>query len=146
MTYFSQQAPASFGTFDSAFVSLFCITSGDPLVEFLTFRSDDGVVDGSAMAFLATYILLVNWTLLPISMAVLVDRFIFVSAQAEEDERRERVRAAKSSRLIRNALDPLMEFLTTHYVDATDLKARLRRLFQARARLAPPRCSRFQRR
>lgn len=139
VTYFSDLAPETFGAFDSAFVSLFCISAGDPLLEFIPFRAETGALNGSAVTFLTTYVLLVNWTLLPISMAVLVDRFIFVSAQAEEEERQARVRAAKSSRMISYALDPLMEFLTTHYVDEADLRERLRRLFQARRfSISPP--------
>ena len=39
------------------------------------------------MLYLTTYVLLVNWTLLPVSMAVLVDRFVVASAAAAAEAR-----------------------------------------------------------
>ena len=69
-------------------------------------RGDDGTVNGGPVLFLTTYVLLVNWTLLPVSMAVLVDRFVVVSASAAADERAQRVREAKEGQLVRTPPPP----------------------------------------
>jgi hypothetical protein len=69
VTYFSQISPVDFCTFDAAFVALFRITAGDAWIESLPAHTDDGVVNPGIVTFLITYVLLVNWTLLPIRCA-----------------------------------------------------------------------------
>ena len=138
MTYFSQTSPEDFGRFDSAFVALFRVTAGGSWTQSLPTRAPDGSVAFGPTLFLTTYVLLVNWTLLPVSMAVLVDSFVVVSAGAAREEREQRIFAAKDSQLIKYTLDPLLRHLTTYYVDDADLKDRLQRLFQARSRLPHP--------
>jgi hypothetical protein len=51
----------------------------------LAARGPDGAVALGPTLFLATYVLVVNWTLLPVSMAVLVDSFVVVSAGAARE-------------------------------------------------------------
>ena len=66
MTYFSQAAPDDFGAFDSAFIALFRLSAGDSWIESLPARGPDGAIHTGAVAYHATYVLIVNWTLLPI--------------------------------------------------------------------------------
>jgi hypothetical protein len=132
VTYFSQTSPEDFGRFDSAFVALFKVTAGGVWTQSLAARGPDGSVVFGPTLFLTTYIMVVNWTLLPVSMAVLVDSFVVVSANAAREDRERRIFLAKDSQLIKYTLDPLLRHLTTHYIDDSDLTDRLQRLFQAR--------------
>ena len=65
---------------------------------------------------------------------MLLDNFVMATAQIEaqeqERERRERRLAAR----LQHPLDALLEKLTSEYVDDEDLSARIRAVFQARAR------------
>ena len=76
-------------------------------MQSLITRNDDGTVNSGPVLFLTTCVLLVNWTLLPISMAVLVDRFVAVSASAAAEERAQRVREAKDSQVVSKYLAAL---------------------------------------
>jgi hypothetical protein len=135
VTYFSQTSPEDFGRFDAAFVALFKVTAGGAWTPSLAARGPDGSIAFGPTLFLTSYVLLVNWTLLPVSMAVLVDSFVVVSANAAREDRERRIFAAKDSQLIKYTLDPMLRHLTTYYIDDADLKDRLQRLFQARSLL-----------
>ena len=66
MTYFSQAAPDDFGAFNKAFVALFRITAGDAWIESLPAHGPDGWLNPGSVMYQLTYVLIVNWTLLPI--------------------------------------------------------------------------------
>ncbi len=66
MTYFSQASPNDFGAFDSAFVALFRIAAGDAWIESLPARGPDGQMNVGIAVYQVTYVLIVNWTRLPI--------------------------------------------------------------------------------
>ncbi len=91
MTYFSDSAPDEFGALDRAMVSLFRLPAGDAWVEALPSTGGGGAVDYGVVAYLTSFILVVNWTLLPITLAIMVNSFFVISAaqaQEEEDHRR----------------------------------------------------------
>jgi hypothetical protein len=80
--------------------------------------------------FLVSYVLVVNWTLLPIVFAALVDSFVAASRRGVAEARARRAREARRGLVIQHTLDPLLRFLTVHYVDDADLSGRLGRLFK----------------
>jgi hypothetical protein len=68
VAYFSQASPDDFGTFNSAFVALFRITAGDAWIESLPAHGPNGWLNPGSVMYQATYVLIVNWTLLPIRL------------------------------------------------------------------------------
>ncbi len=66
VTYFSQASPDDFGAFNKAFVALFRITAGDAWIESLPAYGPEGGLNPGSVVFQVTYVLIVNWTLLPI--------------------------------------------------------------------------------
>jgi hypothetical protein len=140
VTSFSDLSPGDFGSFDRAFVALFRIPGGDAWVDSLPYVNDDGTTNMGVVVFLYSFILVVNWTLLPITLAILVNNFVIISTDVEKEESERAYREKKSRAMITYPLDPLVEYLTKQYVDDVDLTDRLQRLFKARgvARGTPP--------
>ncbi len=89
-----------------------------------------GTTNVGVVFFLYSFILLVNWTLLPITLAILVNNFVIISTDVEKEERERAYREKKSRAMITYPLDPLIEYLTKLYVDDVDLTDRLQRLFK----------------
>ena len=92
--------------------------------------NDDGSTNIGVILFLDSFILVVNWTLLPITLAILVNNFVIISTDNEKEERERIYREKKSQAMITYPLDPLIEYLTKQYVDDADLSDRLQRLFK----------------
>ncbi len=67
VTFFGDDAPEDFGKFDQACITLFRVTSGGTWVESITFNSA-GDINHKGALFLVTYIFVVNWTLLQVSV------------------------------------------------------------------------------
>ena len=77
------------------------IAAGEPWGDALPTRAEDGTLDAGVATFALTYTLLVTWTLLPISLAVLVDNFTTVSARATEEKRAQLIHEAKMASQVR---------------------------------------------
>jgi len=128
VAYFDESAPFDFLTFDRAFIALFRVAAGHPWLDSLPSHENDGSINAANVLFLITYIIIVCWILLPVSMAVLVNNFILVSAEVENLESRRRDEAKRAD-LVAHPLDPLLEKVARYYIDDEDLSDRLQRLF-----------------
>jgi len=124
VTYFSVDAPLEFGIFHRAVISLLRLPAGDAWLDGLP-RFDWG-----AAGFVDTFIFVVNWTLLPIAVALLINNFIVLS-ENDDASLRECARALLRRIGVENhPLDPLVENLIRQFVDDGDLTDRLSRMFQ----------------
>ena len=82
------------------------IAAGEPWGDALPTRAEDGSLDAGVAAFALSYTLLVCWTLLPISLAVLVNNFMTVSARAAVEKRARLIYEAKMASQVRGARGP----------------------------------------
>jgi hypothetical protein len=133
VTFFSDSAPNDFGKFDQAVITLFRVTTGGTWVEAITF-DDAGAVSHKGAIFLVTYIFVVNWTLLQVSVAVLLDRFISSSVDMQSEKRAVEEAKMLEKRHGRTALDPILRVLSKSTVDDADLSTRIQSLFKVGAR------------
>ncbi len=75
---------------------------------------------------------MVNWTLLQICVAVLLDSFVSTRRQFDMERQAKQSEAAAARGTIRSTLDPLLESLARHFSDDADLTFRLKDLFKVR--------------
>ncbi len=129
VTFFGDEAPEDFGKFDQACITLFRVTSGGAWVDAIAINSAGGINHKGAL-FLVTYIFVVNWTLLQVSVAVLLDRFISSSVEMQAEKRALKEAELVSRKHGRTALDPLIKILVKSAVDDADLSTRIQALFQ----------------
>jgi hypothetical protein len=80
--------------------------------------------------FVSSYVVVVNWTLLQICVAVLLDSFVSTRRRFEAEREAKQLEAAAARGTIRSTLDPLLESLARHFSDDADLTSRLRDLFK----------------
>ncbi len=73
VSLFREQSPACFGSFSRALTSMFRLTAGETwLDELVAFSADDGTINFSTVLFVDSYIVIVVWILLQVSVAVLL--------------------------------------------------------------------------
>jgi hypothetical protein len=73
---FAKTAPDTFGKFDRAVSTLFRIAGGDTWVDGMDVLNAEGSVNWAVGGYVFSFILIVNWTLLQVSVAVLLDNFV----------------------------------------------------------------------
>ena len=149
-TFFSQVSPGTFGHFDVALVSMFCVAAGmgwppvragnysDPpnvcmmplKMQALAWASEEGTINFGTVFFVCSFVLIVNWTLLQICVAVLLETFISTRRRREEERLFGRMEDLIGLGMIRHPLDPLLEGLAREYTDDADLSRRLKELFE----------------
>jgi hypothetical protein len=129
VTFFGDVAPEEFGKFDRACITLFRVTSGGAWIDPIAFDSAGGINLKGAI-FLVTYIFVVNWTLLQVSIAVLLDRFISSSVEMQSEKRALKEAEYIAKRQGRTALDPLLRILVKTAVHDADLSTRIQSLFK----------------
>ena len=121
-----------FSRFSSSFVTLFRIVAGETwLTTSENFPMFVEAMDGSTQPnfgpvfFVGSIILLFNWTLLQMTMALLIDFFI----KASENERAQifeaRIQEFLAQNAIVNPLEPLLKKLIRGYTDDKDLQKKL---------------------
>ena len=137
VAYFSEIAPDDFGTLDRAIAALFRLPAGDAWIDSLPPQNEDGSLNYGAELFVDSFVLIVNWTLLPVAMAIMVNNFFIISAATEREEEERRRAAAERQQAVTFPLDPLVENLTRHFVDSADLSVRLQRIFRVPRRRRP---------
>ena len=82
VTFFAESAPTDMGNLSRAIISLFKIAGGDTWVgegdpeDGLPVLREDGSVNWPVGVFVISYVLIINWTLLQVSVAVLLDNFV----------------------------------------------------------------------
>ena len=90
----------------------------------------DGSINAGPVCFVCSYVVIVNWTLLQICVAVLLDTFVSTRQMHENERMEEKMKDLVARGTIRCALDPLLECLTKEYTDDADLSQRLHEIFQ----------------
>jgi hypothetical protein len=71
VTFFGDAAPDSFGAFDRAFITMFRVAAGEPWPwEQLPAKADDNTTNFGSVLFFFSYVVLINWTLLQVTVAV----------------------------------------------------------------------------
>ncbi len=92
--------------------------------------NDDSSVNAGHVCFVCSFVILVNWTLLQICVAVLLDTFVSTRQMLEDERMEAKLVDLVASRTIHNTLDPLLERLAKEYTDDADLSQRLHELFK----------------
>jgi hypothetical protein len=90
----------------------------------------DGDIHLGPVFFVGSYVVVVNWTLLQICVAVLLDSFVSTRRQFEAEREAKQLEAAAARGTIRSTLDPLLESLARDFSDDADLTFRLNDLFK----------------
>eukprot|EP00961_Rhodomonas_salina_P231769 3131113-Rhodomonas_salina.1 len=65
---------------------LFQLTAGNAWIGELPAYNDDGHLDPGVVTYLVSYIVIVNWTLLQVTVAVLLDNFVSGTAPTQPCE------------------------------------------------------------
>ncbi len=92
--------------------------------------NEDGSFNTGNFSFVISFILIINWTLLQICVAVLLDKFVSTRQMREDERMKDNLENLVARRTIRSALDPLLERLAKEYTDDVDLSRRLHELFE----------------
>ena len=73
VSLFRDEAPACFGSFSRALTSMFRLTAGETWLDDLAaVDHDNGMINISTVLFVNSYIIIVVWILLQVSVAVLL--------------------------------------------------------------------------
>mmetsp|Transcript_52361 Transcript_52361/g.109235 ORF Transcript_52361/g.109235 Transcript_52361/m.109235 type:complete len:514 (-) Transcript_52361:54-1595(-) len=129
VSFFRETAPDDFATFDRSFYAMFRVIAGETWVDSLRKTTEDGGLSMPDVCFVFSFIVIINWILLQVSVAVLLDKFITATADMEAEERGKEVDELKRKEPS-NTLDPLLQALTRDYIDEDDLSNRLKTLFR----------------
>ena len=65
-SFFGAVAPDNFATFDSAFVTLFYVTGGDPWPDALPKFNEDGSANWIVAAYIMAYTMIEIWVILQV--------------------------------------------------------------------------------
>eukprot|EP00961_Rhodomonas_salina_P180688 2438822-Rhodomonas_salina.1 len=123
VSLFRSKAPEFFGSFSNSFFTMFTITTVDGWVDVVNVAAP-GVHDWGKVYFIA-YIVILVWTLLPVVIAVLLDKFTETMSKDREILRRARLAVQAVETMTESALDPILRTLTDFETDE-DLTQRIR--------------------
>jgi hypothetical protein len=127
---FGEEDGAEFGVFDRAFVTLFQISCGMTWPQYIPMIEANGTTNGTMAAYIISFVIFINWVILQITVAILLESFVTVSARMEREEERQAQEARKRIERRDSPLDPLFERLARRYISDQDLGVRLKALFQ----------------
>ena len=129
-SFFADEAPEQFGNMTRSLLTLMRVAGGDTWVEGIPILLENGEVNMMPAAFIFIYIIVVCWTLLQVSVAVLLDNFVAETARGKEEEERHTEEAHRKIQ-INHMLDPLLRRFVQTYVNDEDMSRRLGKLFYA---------------
>ena len=129
VTFYDKSAPEDFGNLSRALITMFRIAAGETWIEHQPVLRGDGTVDWATAGFIISYVLVINWTLLQVSVAVLLDNFVSETAREKAHQRSLQIEETRAKDNMGNPLDPLLKIIANEYVDEQDLDQFLRRLF-----------------
>ncbi len=133
---FGEEDGDEFGVFDRAFVTLFQISCGMTWAQYIPMIESNGTTNGSLALYIISFVILINWVILQITVAILLESFVTVSARMEREEERLLHEARKRVERRDSPLDPLFERLASQYISYQDLGVRLKAHFQVRHQTA----------
>jgi voltage-gated sodium channel len=129
VTFYSLESPEGFGNLERSIISMFRIAAGETWVDGSPIVRDDGTVDWPTAAFVMSFVIVVNWTLLQVSVAVLLDNFISETAREKKEIQDLQMEELRAKDNMGNVLDPLIKIIATEYIDDRDLSEFVRRMF-----------------
>ena len=129
VTFFSETAPADFGNLSLGIIALFRIAAGETWVESQDVSDGEGNVNWGTGAFVMSFILIINWTLLQVGMAVLLDTFVSETSREQEEATEKLLQEKRVRDTMGNVLDPLLRMIVTEYIDGAHLEQLLGELF-----------------
>ncbi len=130
VTFFSDIAPDEFARFDRAFFALVRLSGGETWLDSLQRLNEDGSLNYGPNVYIFSYIVIVVWVLLQVSVAVLLDNFVSYTMKEEEQAKLIKQQEAKSKCNNANPLEPLLQKLMKGFVDETDLTEKIHNLYQ----------------
>jgi len=130
VTLFSDMAPHAFGNLSLAIIELFRIAAGETWISEVPEADEEGNVNWGVGLYVMSFILICNWTLLQVSVAVLLDNFVNETARAKDEKHVLFMEHKRSKDSIGNVLDPLLRMLSMEYIDERDLSLQLSLLYQ----------------
>ena len=130
VTFFSDVAPDDFATFDRAFFALVRLSGGETWLDSLQRWKEDGTLNYGPNLFVFSYIVIVVWVLLQVSVAVLLDNFVSYTMKEEDLAKLQQQQEGKSKCENKNPLEPLLQKLLKGFVDDADLTAKIQIVYQ----------------
>jgi len=119
-----------------------CVYIGETWIDGIDITDEHGNVNWALGAYVMSFTIIVNWTLLQVSVAVLLDNFVSETAREKDAQLRLEQETNRVKDTVVNVLDPLLCILANEYVDDHHLCNFLRKLFrfmsQGRELLDPP--------
>jgi hypothetical protein len=105
-------------------------SSGETWIDGVDVTDEHGNINWALGAYVMIFTVLVNWTLLQVSVAVLLDNFVSETAREKDHQFRLEQEAHRVKDTVVNVLDPLLCILANEYVDDHHLCNFLRTLFR----------------
>ena len=130
VSFFSEVAPDEFARFDRAFFALVRLSGGETWLDSLQRLNEDGSLNYGPHLYIFSYIIIVVWVLLQVSVAVLLDNFVSYTMKEEELAKLQKQQEGKSKCENTNPLEPLLQKLMKGFVDDTDLTTKIEKLYQ----------------
>ena len=126
----SEKSPANFGKFDRAVATMFRIAAGETWVDGMEVYNEElGTVNWVVGAYVFSFIVIVVWTLLQVTVAVLLDNFVSETSREKEEAYQLSVREKRIQDNIGNVLDPLLKIIAKEYIDHASLTSSLSQIF-----------------
>jgi voltage-gated sodium channel len=130
VSLFAEKAPGTFGKFDRSVSTLFRIAGGDTWVDGMdVLDAESGTVNWAVGVYVFSFILIVNWTLLQVSVAVLLDNFVSETSREKDAANALIVEEKRIQYSIGNVLDPLLKMIAVEYIDHASLTSSLAEIF-----------------
>ena len=123
----------------------FTVAAGETWIDGVPLHDDEGNVNWMIGGFIIAFIIVVNWTVLQVSVAVLLDNFVNETAREREQQHDEITEHIRMKDNMGNVLDPLLRFLADSSIDQDHLSMLLCDLFKAMCKdLQTPELSRTE--
>ena len=127
---FGEEDEAEFGVFARAFITLFQISCGMTWPQYIPMIDSNGHTNSTVAIYIMTFVILIDWVILQITVAILLESFVSVSARMEREAERLTHEARKRIDRRDSPLDPLFERLARKYISDDDLSLRIKAVFQ----------------
>jgi hypothetical protein len=92
--------------------------------------TEEGDVDAKLSIYIVSYVIVSNWIVLQVSVAILLESFNTVSRKFERADAQAILEVKMRSERRNNLLDPLLDRLARKFIDDSDLSTRLSTLFK----------------
>jgi hypothetical protein len=111
-------------------VYVYMYSAGETWIDGVDITDEQGNINWALGAYVMSFTIIVNWTLLQVSVAVLLDNFVSETAREKDAHFRLEQQAHRVKDTVVNVLDPLLCILANEYVDDHHFCIFLRKLFR----------------